>query len=107
MAEKELTKDNFEKVIGGEKPVLVDFWASWCGPCQMMTPIVEELANEEKEVIVGKLNIDEHPEVAEKYHVMSVPTFLMFKDGKVSGQVVGAVPKDALLSMIKKATENA
>ena len=105
MSEKELTGKNFDEIIGDEKPVLVDFWAPWCGPCLMMAPTVEELAKEEKNVVVGKLNIDEHPEVAEKYHVMSVPTFLMFKDGKVSGQVVGAVPKEALLSLIKKATE--
>lgn len=105
MVEKELTGKNFAEVIAGEKPVLVDFWAPWCGPCQMMGPVVEELANDEKNVFIGKLNIDEDPEVAEKYHVMSVPTFLMFKDGKVIGQVVGAVSKEALISMIKKATD--
>lgn len=105
MSEKELTGKNFAEIVGGDKPVLVDFWAPWCGPCQMMGPVVEELAEEEKDVVVGKLNIDEHSEIAEKYHVMSVPTFLMFKDGKVSGQVVGAVPKDTLVSMIKKVTE--
>ncbi|MCX6810947.1 MAG: thioredoxin [Candidatus Berkelbacteria bacterium] len=105
MAEKELTGKNFTEIIEGEKPVLVDFWAPWCGPCQMMGQIVDELAKEEKDVVVGKLNIDDHPDVAVKYHVMSVPTFLMFKDGKVSGQVVGAVPKEALISMIKKVTE--
>lgn len=102
MSEKELTGKNFAEIIEGDKPVLVDFWAPWCGPCQMMGPVVEELANEEKDVVIGKLNIDEHPEIAEKYHVMSVPTFLMFSEGKVFGQVVGAVPKDALISMIKK-----
>lgn len=102
MAEKELTGKNFNDVTSGDKPVLVDFWAPWCGPCQMMGPIVDELAKEEKGVIVGKLNIDEHPEVAEKYHVMSVPTFLMFKEGKVIRQVVGAVSKDALAALIKK-----
>lgn len=105
MSEKELTGKNFAEIIEGEKPVLVDFWAPWCGPCQMMNPIIDELAKEEKDVVIGKVNIDEQAEIAVKYHVMSVPTFLMFKDGKVSGQVVGAVPKDALLSMIKKVTD--
>ena len=105
MAEKHLTKEDFDQVINGEKPVLVDFWAPWCGPCQMMGPVVDEVADEEKDVIVGKVNIDEQAEIAEKYHVMSVPTFLMFKDGKVSGQTVGAVPKEALISMIKKASK--
>ena len=103
MAEKELTGKNFDEVVSGNKPVLVDFWAPWCGPCQMMAPIIEEVAKAHKTVIIGKLNIDEHPDIAEKYHVMSVPTFLMFKEGKVSGQVVGAVPKDALVSLIEKA----
>jgi len=105
LAEKELTGKNFDEVVSGDKPVLVDFWAPWCRPCQMMEPVVEEVAKAQKNVTVGKLNIDEHPEVAEKYHVMSVPTFLMFKEGKVSGQVVGAVPKDALISLIEKATK--
>ena len=105
MAEKELTAKNFDQVVSGDKPVLVDFWAPWCGPCQMMEPVVEEVTKAHKTVTVGKLNIDEYPEVAEKYHVMSVPTFLMFKDGKVSGQVVGAVPKEALVSLIEKATK--
>ena len=105
MSEKELTGKNFAEIIAGEKPVLVDFWAPWCGPCQMMGPTIEELAEEQKDVIIGKLNIDDHPEVAEKYHVMSVPTFLMFDGGKVTGQTVGAVPKEALLSMIKKVSK--
>lgn len=106
MAETNLTKDNFDEIINGGKPVLVDFWAEWCGPCQMMLPVVAELAEEQKDIVVAKVNIDENGEVAEKFHVMSVPTFLMFKDGKVINQLVGAVPKDALEEMIEKATKD-
>ncbi|MFA5158650.1 MAG: thioredoxin [Patescibacteria group bacterium] len=102
MSEKNLTKKNFDEVIGGDKPVLVDFHAPWCGPCQMMGPVVDELAKETKDVIVGKVNIDEESEVAEKFHVMSVPTFLMFKEGKVINQIVGAVSKEMLVEMIDK-----
>jgi len=102
VSEKNLTKKNFDEVIGGDKPVLVDFHAPWCGPCQMMGPVVDELAKETKDVIVGKVNIDEESEVAEKFHVMSVPTFLMFKEGKVINQIVGAVSKEMLVEMIDK-----
>jgi thioredoxin 1 len=105
MSEKNLTAKNFDETINGDKPVLVDFWAPWCGPCQMMGPVVDELAEEEKDVVIGKLNIDEEGEVAHKFHVMSVPTFLMFKEGKVVDQQVGAVPKEALLTMIKKSSK--
>lgn len=102
MGEKNLTEENFDRVISGEKPLLVDFWAPWCGPCQMMAPILEELAKELKEVIIGKVNINKNPEIPKKYHVMSVPTFLLFKGGKVVGQLIGAVSKDSLTDMIKK-----
>jgi len=103
VSEKNLTKENFDDVIGGDKPVLVDFHAPWCGPCQMMGPVIDELAKETKDVIIGKVNIDEESKVAEKFHVMSVPTFLMFKEGKVINQIVGAVPKEMLVEMIDKA----
>jgi len=102
VGEKNLTDNNFDEVVGGKKPVLVDFWAPWCGPCQMMMPIVEEVAKETKEVVVGKVNIDENPKLAEKYNVMGVPTFLLFKEGKVVDQIVGAIPKEALVATIKK-----
>jgi len=102
VGEKNLTDNNFDEVVGGKKPVLVDFWAPWCGPCQMMMPIVEEVAKETKEVVVGKVNIDENPKLAEKYNVMGVPTFLLFKEGKVVDQIVEAVPKEALVATIKK-----
>lgn len=106
MGEKNLTEKNFDDVINGEKPVLVDFWAPWCGPCQMMTPIVEEIAKETKEVTVGKVNIDKNPKLAEKYNVMGVPTFLLFKEGKVVDQIVEAVSKETLLQAIKKVSSN-
>ena len=102
MGEKNLTDNNFDEVVGGKKPVLVDFWAPWCGPCQMMMPIVEEVAKETKEVVLGKVNIDENPKLAEKYNVMGVPTFLLFKEGKVVDQIVEAVSKEALVATIKK-----
>ena len=102
MGEKNLTDNNFDEVVGGKKPVLVDFWAPWCGPCQMMMPIVEEVAKETKEVVVGKVNIDENPKLAEKYNVMGVPTFLLFKEGKVVDQIVEAISKEALVATIKK-----
>lgn len=103
MTEKNLTAENFDEVIGGDKPVLVDFWAPWCGPCQMMLPVVDELAEEEKDAVIVKVNIDEDSAIAEKFHVMSVPTFLMFKEGKVVNQIVGAVSKEMLSEMIQKA----
>jgi len=102
VGEKNLTDNNFDEVVGGKKPVLVDFWAPWCGPCQMMMPIVEEVAKETKEVVVGKVNIDENPKLAEKYNVMGVPTFLLFKEGKVVDQIVEAISKEALVATIKK-----
>ena len=102
MSEKNLTKENFDEIINGEKPVLVDFWAPWCGPCQMMGPVVEELSKEVKDAVIAKVNIDDESEIAVKYHVMSVPTFLLFDKGKVVNQIVGAVPKETLLGAIEK-----
>ena len=94
---------NFEAVISGNKPVLVDFFATWCGPCQMMLPIIEEIADEAKDFGVVKLDIDESPEIAAKYNVMSVPTFIIFKDGKDIERMMGAMPKDLILEKINKA----
>lgn len=103
MSEQELDSKNFDEVIRGEKPVFVDFYATWCGPCQMMMPVIEELAKEAKDFIVAKLDIDQAPEIAAKYNVMSVPTFMVFKDGKEAVRMMGAMPKDLMLEKINKA----
>jgi len=95
-----LTAQNFEQeVMQSDKPVLVDFYADWCGPCKTMSPIVEEISKEKTDAKVCKLNIDEEMEIAQKYGVMSIPTFIVFKDGQVTKKDMGAKPKNAVLSM--------
>ncbi len=97
-----LNKDNFEEeVMKSEKPVLVDFWASWCGPCKMVSPIVDEIADEHPEIKVGKVNVDEEPELASAFQVMSIPSLFVIKDGKIANQTVGAKPKQQILDMLK------
>lgn len=100
----ELTDLNFEdEVIKSNKPVLVDFWAEWCAPCRMIAPIVEEIANEYADKLkVGKLNVDYNPITAMKYGIMSIPTLLLFKDGRVIEQIIGAVPKRNILAKLEK-----
>ena len=96
-----ITKNNFqEEVIHSEKPVLLDFWASWCGPCRMVAPILEEIAAERSDVKVCKINVDEEPELASRYNVMSIPTLLVVKEGQVVNQAVGARPKSQILSLL-------
>ena len=97
-----VTQDNFEReVLTAEKPVLVDFWAPWCGPCRMLSPVVDELAEEHSgEVYVGKVNIDEEPELATRFGVMSIPTLLVFEQGKLVRQAVGARPKASVLDLL-------
>ena len=97
-----ITKDNFEQVVlKSDKKVLVDFWASWCGPCRMLSPVIDEIAKETDKVKVGKVNVDEESELATQFAVMSIPTLILFENGKPVKQMVGAQPKSAILSMIE------
>ena len=101
MAVVTITKENFEQeVLQSTKPVLLDFWASWCGPCRMLIPIVDEVAEERTDVKVGKVNVDEQPELAGEFGVMSIPTLLVFEQGKLVRQAVGARPKAGVLDLL-------
>ena len=101
MAIEKFTTDNFDsEVLKSDKPVLVDLWATWCAPCRMQGPVVEEIANENTDIKVGKLDVDENPEIAQKYGVMSIPTLLVIKNGEVANQAVGFHTKQQILDMI-------
>ena len=101
MAVVTITKENFEQeVLQSAKPVLLDFWASWCGPCRMLSPVVDEVAEERTDVKVGKVNVDEQPELAGQFGVMSIPTLLVFEQGKLVRQAVGARSKASVLDLL-------
>ena len=96
-----IKKNNFQnEVLNSEMPVLLDFWAPWCGPCRMVGPIVDEIADERVDIKVGKVNVDEQPELAARFGVMSIPTLVVMKNGKVINQAVGARPKAQILAML-------
>ncbi|WP_097002275.1 thioredoxin [Lacrimispora amygdalina] len=103
MSVLKITKDNFEKeVMQSDKPILLDFWASWCGPCKMVGPVVEQVAKETADVArVGKINVDEEQELAQAFKVMSIPTLVVMKEGKVVKSTVGVQSKQTLLSMLQ------
>ena len=96
-----INKNNFQnEVMNSDKPVLLDFWAPWCAPCRMVVPIIEEIAGERPDIKVGKINVDEQPELASEFSIMSIPTLVVMKNGKIVQQVSGARPKDAILGML-------
>lgn len=101
MSAIKITKENFtDEVINSDKPVLLDFWASWCGPCRMVAPVLDEIAAERTDIKVGKVNVDEEDELAARFGVMSIPTLVVIKGGKITGQAVGARPKEQILGLL-------
>ena len=101
MSALNINKNNFqEEVLNSDKPVLLDFWAPWCGPCRMVVPIVEEIANERPDIKVGKINVDEEVELASQFGIMSIPTLVVIEKGKIVNQAMGARPKEASLGML-------
>ena len=101
MSARNITKENYEQeVLRSSKPVLLDFWAPWCGPCRMVVPIVEQIAEDREDIVVGKVNVDEQPELASQFGVMSIPTLVVLKDGQVVNQAVGARPREAIEALL-------
>ena len=100
MAIIHLTKENFESVINSGKPVLIDFWATWCGPCKMIAPFIEEIAAERDDVIVGKIDVDQEMELAMQFRITSIPTLVLLKNGEVTGTLVGYRPKADILKLL-------
>ena len=102
MSTVHVTAENFEEVLATEKTVLLDFFATWCGPCKMVAPILEEIADQHPEYVIGKINVDEEQELAAKFGVMSIPTLVVMKDGEMKTQQAGARPKAAILSLLEQ-----
>lgn len=95
-----LNKENFDEIIGGEKKVLIDFYADWCGPCRMVSPIIDEIAEENPEIAVCKVNVDENPDLAGKFGIMSIPTIVVMEKGEIINKSMGAKPKAQILAML-------
>ena len=101
MAIVSITKDNFEElVLKNPQPVLLDFWAVWCGPCRMVAPIVEQIAGEREDIVVGKINVDEEMELAVRFGIVSIPTLIVMKNGEVANKAVGYMPKEKILGLL-------
>ena len=95
-----ITKENYEELIKSGKPVLIDFWATWCGPCRMIVPIVEEIAQEREDILVGKVDVDTDPELAKRFGIVSIPTLVLVKDGREAARIMGYRPKADILNKL-------
>ena len=102
MAAMNIKKENFHEVLNSEKKALLDFWAPWCGPCRMVVPLVEEIAEERPDILVGKINVDEEQELASQFGIMSIPTLIVVKNGKAAAKAVGYLPKAEILALLDK-----